>query len=626
MLRRRRPWWLAAASLALGLLWLAWYAGRSPEPPPPVPREREQDGAGRPVAPAPGAQAAPAAPPAHAPSAPAPAAERALFEGRLVSAGSLAGIPDGELTFSRSGEATVVRTRPDGGFRLDAAPGRWTLAAASAPGHLPFAPPWGHSPVHLDARPGTRVGGLTVALAPWTEHVGLVLAPGGRPVAGAQVRILGGAPEGAPVALRDRFTTDAAGEFRFAAADGAVLEARHPGFGPATARLDLSARGTGRVTITLLDDPSPGATRAGRVEDPTGQPVAGALVSAAPERRRERGPARQATTDDAGRFALADVPPGRYTVVASAAPFADAARRGVAAGGDEVVLRLAPGGAVEGRVRDPGGGPVPVFTISIRPRGRGGRAPPRAVAVVDADGRYRLEGLAPGPSLIAAAAPRRAPAGEVEVVVPEAGAPPATADFVLAPGARVEGVVVDARTHAPLAGARVEVEGLATPGPSALLGQAGAASGADGRFELSGVPEGPLSLEVAAVGHHPRLVGGVTAREGAPGRVTIGLTPLADGEDPRLELAGIGAVLAPRREAAAVVSVVAGGGAAEAGLAPGDEVTRVDGQPIAELGFAAAVDLIRGPEESTVVLGVRKRGDPQRTELRVVVVRRLVRD
>ena len=43
------------------------------------------------------------------------------------------------------------------------------------------------------------------------------------------------------------------------------------------------------------------------------------------------------------------------------------------------------------------------------------------------------------------------------------------------------------------------------------------------------------------------------------------------------------------------------------------------------MDVAVAVSLIRGPENSAVVLGARKRDDPQRSEQRVVVCRRLVR-
>jgi C-terminal processing protease CtpA/Prc len=88
-----------------------------------------------------------------------------------------------------------------------------------------------------------------------------------------------------------------------------------------------------------------------------------------------------------------------------------------------------------------------------------------------------------------------------------------------------------------------------------------------------------------------------------------------------VDLAGIGAVLAARGEGLAVAQVVAGGGAAEAGLARGDLVLRVEGRPVVALGMEGAIDTIRGPEGSTVLLTVR-RGD--RT-FDVRVPRRLVR-
>jgi C-terminal processing protease CtpA/Prc len=53
----------------------------------------------------------------------------------------------------------------------------------------------------------------------------------------------------------------------------------------------------------------------------------------------------------------------------------------------------------------------------------------------------------------------------------------------------------------------------------------------------------------------------------------------------------------------------------------GDVVMRVEGQPVTELGFSGAVDAIRGPEGTLVVLTVR-RGDET---FDVRVPRRIVR-
>jgi len=133
-----------------------------------------------------------------------------------------------------------------------------------------------------------------------------------------------------------------------------------------------------------------------------------------------------------------------------------------------------------------------------------------------------------------------------------------------------------------------------------------------------------VSLLVSADGHHARIVGGIEVRDGdVIGPVEVRLSPVAEGEDPRVELAGIGATLERRgRSVLRITAVLPGGGAAEAGLLPGDEVLSVEGRPISELGFGRAVDLIRGPEDTRVRLVVR-RGEAPAAE--AWVWRRIVR-
>jgi C-terminal processing protease CtpA/Prc len=70
-----------------------------------------------------------------------------------------------------------------------------------------------------------------------------------------------------------------------------------------------------------------------------------------------------------------------------------------------------------------------------------------------------------------------------------------------------------------------------------------------------------------------------------------------------------------------VAQLLAGGGAAEAGLRRGDLVLEVDGRTVVELGMAGAIDAIRGPEGTQVLLRIR-RGD---TTFDLPVPRRLVR-
>jgi hypothetical protein len=628
--RRRRRWPVAAAvAVAAVLLALLWSrgpgSGPAPGPAAPPPSPAPPPGSG-----AAATAQAPFVWPGAAGAAAAPGAT--AFEGRVLSLGTGAPVAGAELTFSRAGAAASARSGPDGAFLFQPPQaGRWQLAAASAKGHLPFAPEWGHSPVTLEAREGERLTGLAVWLEPQVTYAGRVLDPKGQPVPGAEVRLLEAATgENALLPLADRFTSDAVGAFSFSAPEGAVLEARHPGFAPGRARVDFAARVGGRVTVTLGekrgDEPARGQV-AGRVTS-LGAPQEGALVTA--RRQRGRGPGSaedeilaQALSGPDGRFTLRDLEAGTWLVGASHPGFAPSRAVGVRTGTEDVQLDLVAGGAVAGTVRERGTGrPVAPFTVTVRrTSGPGRRLPPRAATVVDPSGRFEVDGLPPGPAVLQASAPGRAPSAEIEVQVPE---PPGVAlvDVELPAGGRLTGRVVERGTGRALPGARVSVEG--EDAPASLLGAWSVSlAGPDGRFELAGLPARPLSLFVAAEGHHGRILSGIQVPDGgAAGPLTVELGAVAEGEDPRVELAGIGAVLERSRAGLRISRVIPGGGAAEAGLAPGDEILAVEGRPVAEIGFAGAVQAIRGPEDSVVVLTVR-RGDAAPADVRVW--RRLVK-
>jgi len=562
----------------------------------------------------------------------AAAAGSTAFEGRVLSLGTGSAIPGAELTFSRAGAAASVRAGPDGGFRfVPPQPGRWQLATASADGHLPFAPEWGHSPVLLEARAGERITELTIWLEPQVLYAGRVVDRQGQPVSGAEVRLLGaGAGDHALLPLAAAFLSDGAGAFSFTAPDGAVVEAWHAGFAPGRARVDFAARVSRRVTVALGERRGEDAVRgaiSGRVTAARG-PQEGALVAA--RRQRGRGPGSaedevraQALSGADGAFVLRDLEGGAWLLTATHPGFAPSREAGVRPGTDNVVLDLSPGGTVAGTVREKGSGrPVAPFTVTVRRAGGPARRlVPRSVTVVDAAGRFEVDGLVPGLAVLEVSAPGRAPSAELEVQVPE---PPgvARADVDLAAGGRLTGRVLERGTGRLLQGARLTVEGEGAP--ESLLGAwAGSMTGPDGRFELAGLPSRPLSLFVAAEGHHGRVLSGIQVPEGGEaGPLTVELAPVAEGEVPRVELAGIGAVLERSRAGLRVAQVVPEGGAAEAGIAPGDVIEAVDGKPVSDLGFAGAIQAIRGPEDSRVLLTVR-RGEGPPAE--VLVWRRLVR-
>jgi hypothetical protein len=620
---------LLGIALLLGAVLLAQrvlVGGPAPDPARP-PERLAAPAPGRPAsAPlAPVPSGLPITPPA--PLAP-PDARPASFEGRVVSRATGEGVPRADLTFARGGGAVSVHAADDGTFRFEPPQeGRWLLAAVTAPGFLPFAPEWGHSPVELDARAGLHVRGLAVHLVPAVEILGRVVDPEGAPVRAAEVRLLGAAGEAALVAIADRFTTGQDGTFRFSAPEGAVVEARTPGRAPGRAEVDLVAMLERRLTVRLgppRADPGAPERIAGRVvarED--GEPVPGALVVAEAERAFGLGgvPVAQAIAGADGAFELAGVDPGRYRLTARAEGRAPGSARLVAAGSLDVVLDLGEGGGLRGCVRDAASGaPVAPFTVLVFQRRTAlVRTPQRSRSFVDASGCYAVDGLAPGAAAVVVSAPGYAPSAELAVEVPAAGE--AVADVAVEQGGRLTGTVVDAVTRAPLAGARLSVEGALADAASTFPVLAAATTDASGRFALEGLPR-RFSLLVAARAHDGRVVTGLDAPPGRDaGPVEIALRPVAPGEQPDVELAGIGVGVAVRGDELVVTAVVPSGGAAEAGLARGDLLVRVDGIAVVALGFQGAVDAIRGPEGTTVVLTVR-RGE---TTFDVRAARRLVR-
>lgn len=564
-----------------------------------------------------------------------PSATTGSFEGRVVSWSTGAGVSGAELTFDRGGVLSSTRSGDDGSFRfVPAEAGRYGLVSVAAEGYLPYAPEWGHSPIGLHATPGRRITDVTITLRPAIDYAGEVVDPDGRPVAGAEVTILstpGGEAEMAPG--EDRFRTDEAGAFTFHAPDGAILEARHEPFGPGRASLDRAAQVSHRLVIQLTPEgtESGGERISGTAESPDGEPLAGVMVLAhlevAPSERGERDllTIGQAVTDAEGRFELPGLDAGTYRLLASHRDFAPAEEGGVRAGTEGLRLRLGVGAALRGRVTDrETGDPVPGFSVVVsRREGALALRPYRTVTVFDADGRYEVLGVASGDYSVVATAHGYAPSAGEDVRVPTPlPAEAVTADFALGRGGRLTGRVVDSESHGPLENARVSVES-ATGGGAAVPLVATATTDSSGAFELAGLTTGLRSVFVAAYGHHSRIISGLTVEEnGDIGPLTIDLRPVAEDEEPQLELTGIGAVLTLEGDALVVGRTIEAGGAAEAGLAPGDAILTIDGLPVEELGFDGSIERIRGPEGTTVRLTVRRAGSEAVGEL--VVHRRRV--
>lgn len=162
-------------------------------------------------------------------------------------------------------------------------------------------------------------------------------------------------------------------------------------------------QGTGRIT--------------GRVRSASGRPLAAARVFALRNGLAPRG----AQTDAQGRFTIAQLPPGAYTLAASRRGYVNAQHgqeraaqsgRPVLVRGDEIVdgidITLSRGTAVTGTIVDEHGEPLQGVAVrALQLRYTSGRTVAVNVGarqrVTDDLGRYRLYGLLPGSYLVVAA-------------------------------------------------------------------------------------------------------------------------------------------------------------------------------------------------------------------------------
>ncbi len=556
------------------------------------------------------------------------AAAGGILAGRVINWSTGDGVPNAELTFTADAGAVTVRTHDDGVFELaPPAPDRFMLSAVASPGFLPYAPELAHSTVRVELAAGRAVRGITVFLFPAVDYHGRVLDLRGTPIAGARVRLLG-TPTGeqAIEKLATEWSSDSTGAFTFHAADGAVLEATL-GTARGWARLDDKVAITKQLVIEVGEAPARDATIRGTTIDPTGAPIADVLVRAEPERpmaaaEPERPPSAAdtratafATSAADGSFALEGLDRGRYRVAAEIDGHAPAVQPQVAGGTRNVKLVLDGGLPIAGTVVTSDGNPVPAYTLLVMLRKGAARELVVARSIVDPRGRFDV----------------RVAAGDYELVASATGwapSPPAPvsagtrdAKLVVTVGATLRGIVIDAADKSPLRYARVMREasgGGATPLPA----NAGTVTRADGSFELAGIPPGPVSITVGAGDYHPRVEAGLTAVDGAVlGPIVVPLTKVLEGEQPTLELVGIGCKLSARGEGLTADMVFPDSGAAAAGIVAGDVITAVDGMSVATIGLDGAISRIRGTAGTTVVITLARDTGP----ISLVVMRKKLR-
>lgn len=247
---------------------------------------------------------------------------------------------------------------------------------------------------------------------------------------------------------------------------------------------------TGNIVLYVLDSSA-------------GQPIAGATALI---QNTSNAPS---VSDASGKITFSGIAAGSYTIVVSAAGYAAQSlnfslQAGTTVDLGVVKLPVAPTtGILKGVVKDGAtGAALADVTVSVT-----GSA--NATAVTAVDGSYSLSGLTPGAVTVSASKNGYATVGGTGTIVagsvlvfspslPLAGQSTGTTGSAI-------GQVVDAASLAPLAGVTVTIE---TTGKTAV-------SGADGRFNLTGIPAGTYPVSFALSGYATKSYAAVLVGAGS---------------------------------------------------------------------------------------------------------------
>jgi hypothetical protein len=231
-------------------------------------------------------------------------------------------------------------------------------------------------------------------------------------------------------------------------------------------------------------------------------------------------------------------------------------------------------------------------------------------AAVSGD-RFRIDGLAPGPYLVTAQTLEEGDARLVEVAAGGA------AEIVLESrgSGTLEGTLVNRGTGAPIAGAlcHTVLRAGGFQGVTSWSPDISPHSDAQGRFVLQRAPAG--DVHVTCFGSGSALAGAIaTVPQG--GRATVRLEVVnRDGTGGSIGVDFADFSFEPR-----VARLVAGGPAAQAGVAVGDLIVALAGEDVRGLDALSVRGLIRNlPVGGRVALGVQ-RGSAARRTVQVAVV------
>ncbi|MCH9680429.1 MAG: PDZ domain-containing protein, partial [Deltaproteobacteria bacterium] len=340
----------------------------------------------------------------------------------------------------------------------------------------------------------------------------------------------------------------------------------------------------------------------GQVVDEGGGPVADAFVEAVREsdsaaatksngrsRARWGAWARQPVlTDEDGRFELENLAEDSvYSVYANRKGGGEAIAEGVASGSD-VQLSVEQVGVLAGVVKLAGGGFPERFKISVADRKEGIR---RSDKFMRTDGQWRISNLPAGNFEVMVDSSEGN--AKVEVELPEGGEQ-TDVELTLTPRVNVRGKLVDAETGAPVPGLKVSINAdggsFSFGGNDTKPGQEDI-SDTEGNFVVKDAGTGKVRIMIMAPSFTDDDYGWHWMNKRLPAKPTeqdLGTIELIkkriDRGEEKGDLGFKGKDQEPGTEPEDVRHVVAfvrpNSPAAKAGLEPGDEIVKVDGQDV----------------------------------------------
>ena len=435
---------------------------------------------------------------------------------------------DGALATGEPAREVVVRTDELGSFAWSSRPPESTAALVFRSDDERWV-----CPDRTWILPGGRAptGEIVVRLIEVDAAIeGTVTDDDGRPVAGAVVRV----GDALTITLIDGVsaTTGVDGSYRVRTPSRGGLTAMvvmADGYAHESARLPAPRPGRSARRDFVLQR---GARVFGRIVDHEGAPLSGASVRASHSYQSS------VVTDADGRYEITNLDlRHEYDIVFASHPTHYGFGRRITLDRDEqqLDLTLRPAFTLTGRVRDESGGAIEgalVFTTDDSLENG------RPDAVTGRGGGFELRGVRPGIEFLVVRAEGYGMAvldmdlepDDSELAESEA---PDPIEVVLRAGRRVSGMVAD-RHGRPLAEVSVLCDLSATTSVGMHMGTV-AHTGADGRFDLGGLPATPVSLTFAKAGYQRaercnltadglQLHVGLQRSAGIAGRVVDGVT------------------------------------------------------------------------------------------------------